>query len=137
MTQLILTGKALIANKIGFRCINRIVIPQANVIIPEYFRINLALPTTLQGSTGFNIELFQQGSINDTNINAKVRFSSDVLQGDESGFAFILDIDAFTSNALGNDPEVLLTKAWDCHEFLKRIFEDLLQDTTRSLLRKK
>lgn len=124
----------LIAKKVGFRCINRFVIPNTNVIIPDYFRINLALPPNLQGSTGFNINLLKQGSFNETKINAQVRFASDFLQPNESGFAFILDIDAFTLNELRNDPKTLLKKALDCHEFLKRIFEDLLQDRTRALL---
>jgi len=125
----------LIAKKVGFRCINRFVIPHTNVIIPDYFRINLALSPTLQGSAGFNINLLKQATFNETKINAQVRFASDLLKPNESGFAFILDIDAFTLNELTNDPKTLLKKAADCHEFLKRIFEDLLQDKTRALLR--
>lgn len=127
----------LIAKKVGFRCINRFVIPHTNVIIPDYFRINLALPSTLQESAGFNINLLKQGFFNETKINAQVRFASDLLRPNESGFAFILDIDAFTLHELTNDPKDLLKKAMDCHEFLKRIFEDFLQDKTRSLLKVK
>lgn len=125
----------LAVEKIGFRCINRFVIPHDNVKISEYFCINLAVPSSLQDGAGFNINLLKQETFNDTKIDAHIRFSSDGLRSpDESGFAFILDIEMLTYNGLTNNPKDILKKASDCHEFLKRIFEDLLQPKMRSLL---
>lgn len=121
-------------NKIGFRTINRFLIPGKYVVIPEYFQINLALPPTLQTQGGFNINVFKQTIYNDTQCNAQIRFASDVLKPNESGFAFILDLDVFTINDLTTDIKDISKKASDCHDFLKLIFEEFLLDQTRAIL---
>lgn len=120
--------------KVGFRCINRFVIPNENVKISEYFCINLSVPPKLQDGAGFAINLLKKETFNDTEIYVNTRFSSDILLPGESGFAFILDLETLTYNGLNNNPKDLLKKASDCHEFLKRIFEDLLQSKMRALL---
>lgn len=120
--------------KIGFRCINRFVIPEENVIISDYFRIGLALPNELQGSEGFGINLLKKILDENLEISIIVRFASDSLKDNESGFAFILDIDSFVTKDVGTNSKIILETASHCHDSLKYVFESILQDKMRVLL---
>jgi uncharacterized protein (TIGR04255 family) len=120
--------------KIGFRCINRFVIPEEKVMISDYFRIGLALPNELQGVEGFGVNLFKKILNNNVEISVVIRFASDVLKIDERGMAFILDIDSYILKDLGTDARVILDAATQCHNSLKFVFESILQDKMRILL---
>ncbi len=123
-------AKPLETKKVGFRCINRFLIPSESVAITDYFRLGLALPDSLFGSSGFDITLLKE--FND--IFAKIRFASDSLKPNENGVAFILDIDSFITKNIITDPKDILEKTLACHDLLKEIFESILQEKMRVLL---
>jgi uncharacterized protein (TIGR04255 family) len=120
--------------KVGFRCINRFVIPEINVIVSDYFRIGLALPNSLQGSKGFDVTFLKDTDYNGHEVSAKIRFTSESLKSDEYGVAFILDIECFTLSNVSTNKQNILEQASCCHFYLKEIFESLLQDKVRILM---
>lgn len=120
--------------KVGFRCINRFLIPTNDVTITDYFRFGLALPDTLFGSNGFEVTLLKEFMHDGCDITARIKFASDSLKPNENGVAFLLDIESFTTQNINTNPSDILSKASSCHDLLKIIFESILQDKIRTLL---
>lgn len=122
------------AKRIGMRYINRFVIPEDNVKITDYFRIDFSLPETLADSNAFDLTIMKNSICNHVDIVTKLRFASDSLKPNEKGVAFLLDIDSFVTNNIPLDSEGILQKVHLCHEILEEMFESILQDNVRVLL---
>lgn len=120
--------------KVGFRCINRFLIPAETVTISDYFQIGLALPSDLQRLDGFGVNLFNKIMNKDIEVSVAIKFASDILKANEKGMAFVLDIDAFVSNDIEPKTEIILKAASQCHGVLGFVFESILQEKMRSLL---
>ena len=127
-------AKPLETKKVGFRCINRFLIPESSVAISDYFCLGLSLPNTLHGSKGFDVTLLKESSYDCHEIIAKIRFASDSLLPNEDGVAFILDIESFAVKDVDANPKDILKVASSCHDHLKEIFESFLQNKMRMLL---
>lgn len=127
-------AQPLKTKKVGFRCINRFLIPENNIIISDYFRIGLALPNSLQASKGFEVNFLKIINYKEYEVNAKIKFASESLKPHENGVAFILDIECFTLNDTTTNKHNILEKAATCHYCLKEIFESLLQDKIRTIM---
>ncbi len=120
--------------KVGFRCINRFLIPEDNVVLTDYFRIGLTLPDTLLSSRAFEITLVKEVSHDGSDITTRIKFISDTLKPSETGIAFILDIESFVTQNINTNPKDILKTASSCHEYLKEVFESTLQSKLRNLL---
>lgn len=127
-------AKPIETKKVGFRCINRFLIPEDNVVLTDYFKMGLALPNTLLGSKGFDITVLKDDSYKNFDLTARVRFASDSLRTDEKGVAVILDIDSFVTKNINTKQNSILETTTACHDYLKQIFESVLQNKTRHLI---
>lgn len=123
-----------IAQRIGYRCINRFLIPSENMVLSDYFRLGCALPNELINPLGLGFNIFKEYNFKNRKIAIILKFYSDTLREDEKGVAFLLDIDSFTTEEITVEKQAILRAASDCHDLEKIIFESLLQDKTRALM---
>lgn len=121
------------AKRIGLRYINRILIPENNVKISDYFQMDISFPDTLLNPHAFDITLIKETVFNQLEITTKVRFASDSLKPGEKGVAFLLDIDSFVTNNIPLEPKGILQITDSCHGCLEEVFESALQDKTRNI----
>ncbi len=120
--------------RIGYRCINRILIPREDISLSEYFKIGFALPSELLNPTELSFIFSKEFTFNSVNVMVVIRFSSTPLKTNETGVAFLLDIDSFVTENVDIKKNEILTKASICHDVEKIIFESLLKDKLRELL---
>ncbi len=120
--------------RVGYRCINRFLIPNENIVLSDYFRLNFSLPNELLNPKGLGLNISKEITFNKTNISVIVRFLSDSLRDNETGVALLLDIDSFVTENIDVDRHAILKTATHCHDLEKIIFESLLKDKLRELL---
>lgn len=120
--------------RVGLRYINRFIFPETNVILSDYFNLNINLPTVVSNINAFDLNVINNYNYEGYEITTKLRFSSDALKPDEQGVASILDIDSFVINKISVDYQEIMKITKLCHEYLKAVFEGTLQDKTRALL---
>lgn len=122
--------------RVGYRCINRILIPGKEIALADYFRIGFALPNELLDPNGLSFSISKELAFNDIKISVIVRFSTDSLKDCETGTALLLDIDTFVTEIIDVDidKQAILEAATQCHDVEKIVFESLLKDKLRELL---
>jgi uncharacterized protein (TIGR04255 family) len=120
--------------RVGLRYINRFIFPEKNIVLSDYFNLNINLPTVVSNINAFDLNVINNYNYEGYEITAKLRFSSDALKPDEQGVAFILDIDSFVINKIPVEYQDIMKITHLCHEYLKAVFEGTLQDKTRMLL---
>lgn len=123
-----------IAQRIGYRCINRFVIPSENTVLSDYFRLGCILPNELINPSGLGFNIFKEYDFKNKKISIILKFYSDTLREGEKGVAFLLDIDSFATEEITVEKQAILNAVSDCHDLEKIIFESLLQDKTRALM---
>lgn len=120
-----------IPKRIGLRYINRILIPENDIKISDYFRIDMSFPETLINPNAFDVTLIKETNVNQIAITTKVRFASDSLKPGEKGVAFLFDIDSFVTKSIPLDIKDILRITDLCHDCLEEIFESTLTDKIR------
>lgn len=128
------TAKPQILTRVGVRYINSFLIPEANMNIADYFKINIDVPDGLSAINGFNLLLINTKNYDDSIFNIQTRFLTDVLAPKEIGNKFILDIDCYVSVNIAPNIDRIFSLATDAHNILGDIFEKIITDKTRALM---
>lgn len=127
-------GSPTFLQRIGYRCINRILIPDSNVSVSDYFKLSFGLPNELLSPTELCFSFSKEFTYKEVNIGIIIRFATDPLVDNESGVAFILDIDSFITEDIDIKRDKILLATSICHDVEKIVFESLLKDKLRKLL---
>lgn len=122
--------------RIGTRYINRFLIPQENVILAEYFKIGIGIPSTFNNLQGFDLTFVHRVRNASSPIEFEIRtkFVTDTIRAGEIGTSFLLDIDCYCNAEIVPDVDKILSLSTEAHRVLEDVFESLLTDRTRQLM---
>lgn len=106
-----------VTKRVGLRYINRFIFPEKNIVLSDYFNLNINLPDVVRNMNAFDLNIINNYNSKDYEITTKLRFSSDALKPDEQGVALILDIDSFVINNIPVDYQEIMRITNLCHVF--------------------
>ncbi len=119
--------------RVGIRFINRIDIPQAEVVIPDYLSIFPMAPN-LGNSIGLSFAIETTRQLEDARYNVTLRAST-VQSPVPQMISFMLDIDLFRQVELPQRQDHLLAMLDEMRDIKNYIFEASITDKTRELFR--
>jgi uncharacterized protein (TIGR04255 family) len=123
--------------RVGTRFINRFLIPNSSIILSDYFNFSLVPPGPLKNSNAFQV-VFLNSFINaktGQQYEVKVRFGSESLRPGESGIAFSLDLDSYSTFNFSANYADILEVGEIAHSYVGEIFESFLTQGMRNILK--